>query len=73
VIGGGNDWFFAPLACALPLIKEGRPEEAALIAKAADLKAQQAGPTTASARQSDQLACIEARWVKPAAHCATFG
>jgi tripartite-type tricarboxylate transporter receptor subunit TctC len=24
VIGGSNDWFFAPLASALPLIREGR-------------------------------------------------
>lgn len=73
MIGGSNACFFAPLASALPLIKGGRLEAAALIAKAADLQAQQAGPTTASARQSDQLACIEARWLKPASHCATFG
>ena len=40
MIGGSNACFFAPLASALPLIKEGRLEAAALIAKAADLKAQ---------------------------------
>jgi tripartite-type tricarboxylate transporter receptor subunit TctC len=48
VIGGSNDWFFAPLASALPLIKEGRLQALA-VSTAARSPALPQVPTTVEA------------------------